>query len=276
MGRKNDHDEELTPWQKASGQSSLGTNSPKKKIKRRLVKDYQIRNFRRMWPFIIIFLMIICAMGFLISPISRVKSIKISGNEIVSIKQIKHYSPVKKGMSLFGVWGKTDKLAGELKDRSQRMQSVKINLVNFNRIHIKVEEYPTIGYLYTDGGYQPILKSGVIIKNKVLNPRDGFPVLKKFKNPKTLRRTIRQYRRINPPVRAAINTVSYSPVKSNRDRVYLQMNDGNKVFASISSFGDKMDYYPSINAKLKVKSIINLEVGAYSYPLTKHESKVKS
>ncbi|MFD1124916.1 cell division protein FtsQ/DivIB [Lentilactobacillus raoultii] len=275
MGKRNDHEEGLTPWQEAADK-----DEKKSRKKRRhpfwFLKGYQIRNFKRMSPLIILFIVIICIMSFLVSPISRVQQIKISGNEIVSVKQIKHYSPVKKGMSLLSVWGKTDQLANRLKQRSQRMQSVKIRLVHFNQIDIRVEEYPTIGYLYTNGGYQPILKSGVIIQNKVLNPRDGFPILKKFKNAHTLRRTIQQYRRISPPVRAVINTISYSPVKSNRDRVFLQMNDGNRVYASIASFGDKMDYYPSINSRLKVKSVINLEVGAYSYPITKHQTKNKS
>lgn len=273
MSKKHDHDEELTPWQQAAKKVGHKAAPPKKRVRHRFMKGYQVRNFKRMWPLILLFVAIICVMIFLISPISKVKSIRITGNEIVSTKQIKRDSPIKKGQPLLGVWGKTNQLAGQLKRQSRRMQSVKISLNHFNRVTIRVEEYPTIGYLYTNGGYQPILKSGVIIKNKVLNPRDGFPILRKFKNPKTLRRTIRQYRRISAPVRAAINTISYSPVKSNRDRVYLQMNDGNKVYASVASFGDKMDYYPSINAKLKTRSIINLEVGAYSYPITKKTPK---
>lgn len=241
-----------------------------------LFHHYQIRNLKKMWPLIILTIIIIGCMAFLISPYSKVKSVDISGNEIISVKQIKHYSPVKKGTSLFSVWGKQKKLAKRLKQRSQRMQSVKVKLVNFNQVKIKVEEYPTIGYLYDHRGYEPILQSGVIIKTKVLNPRDGFPVLKKFHDPKKLKRTIKQYRRINPPVRAVINTISYSPTKSNPDRIFLQMTDGNKVYASISSFGDKMDYYPSINSKLKVKSIINMEVGAYSYPIAKKQSAVNT
>ncbi|WP_243674402.1 cell division protein FtsQ/DivIB [Lentilactobacillus kisonensis] len=146
--------------------------------------DYQIRNLKKMSPLIILAVVVIAWMAFLVSPYSKVKSVAVSGNEIVSVKQIKHYSPVKKGTSLFSVWGKQEKLAKALKDRSQRMQSVTLKLVNFNQIKIKVEEYPTIGYLYVHRGYEPILQSGVIIKTKVLNPSDGFPVLKKFHNPK--------------------------------------------------------------------------------------------
>lgn len=237
-----------------------------------LFRDFQNRNFKKMWPLVTLIALILLMMIFMISSYSRVKSVRVTGNEIVSDKQVKGFSPVKKGTSLFAVWGKTDKLAQSLKQRSMRMQSVKMKVVHFNQVKIKVEEYPTIGYLYVHGGYQPILKSGVIIKDKVLNPKAGFPVLKKFKNPEKLRRTIKQYRRISPPVRAVMNTISFSPSKSNPDRIFIQMSDGNKVYASISTFGDKMDYYPSINSKLKVKSVINLEVGAYSYPITKKKS----
>lgn len=237
-----------------------------------LFRDFQNKNAKKMWPLVLLITVILLVMIFMISSYSRVQKVTVTGNEIVSDKQIKGFSPVKKGTSLFAVWGKTDKLAQSLKQRSMRMQTVKMKLVNFNQVKIKVEEYPTIGYLYVRGGYQPILKSGVIIKGKVLNPKAGFPVLKKFKNPEKLRRTIKQYRRIDPPVRAVMSTISFSPTKSNPDRIFIQMSDGNKVYASISTFGDKMDYYPSINSKLKVKSVINLEVGAYSYPMTKKQT----
>ncbi len=250
----------------------MGTQKQSQQDQGHLFRDFQIRNVKKMWPLVTLLIVILMVIIFMISSYSRVKSVTVSGNEIVSDQQIKGFSPVKKGTSLFAVWGKTDKLAKSLKDRSMRMQSVKMKLVHFNQVKIAVEEYPTIGYLYVSGGYQPILKSGVIIKGKVLNPKAGFPVLKGFKNPKKLRRTIKQYRKISPPVRAVINTISYSPTKSNPDRIYLQMSDGNKVYASISSFGDKMDYYPSISSKLKVKSVVNLEVGAYSYPITKKQS----
>lgn len=266
MGKKNDNKTNMTPWQQAS--QHVGQD-PVTKQKQHFLKAYQRHNLKKMSPLILLALLIIAVMGFFISPYSRVSSVRITGNEIVSIKQIKHYSPIKKGTPLISVWGKTEKMAAELKKRSQRMQSVEIKLLHFNQVTIKVAEYPTIGYLYGNGGYQPILKSGVIIKDKVLNPRAGFPILKKFHNAKRLRRTVQQYRRIDPPVRASIGTISYSPTKSNPDRVFLHMHDGNRVYASIDSFGDKMDYYPSINSKLKVKSIINLEVGAYSYPITK-------
>lgn len=272
MGKKGDQKGHLTPWQRAVQQTHKQEAGPSQP-KRHLLADFQIQNLQRMWPLLVGLVVIIGVMIFFVSPISKVQKVTISGNEIVSVKQIKHFSPVKKGTPLLSVWGKRKSLAASLKKRSQRMASVKMTLPSFNTVHIQVEEYPTIGYLYRDRGYQPILKSGVIIKNKVLNPRDGFPILRKFQNPAKLRRTIRQYRRIDPPVRAAINTISYSPVKSNQDRVFIQMNDGNRVYASISSFGDKMDYYPSINAKLKTKSVINLEVGAYSYPITKSPSK---
>ncbi|GHP15002.1 hypothetical protein YK48G_24270 [Lentilactobacillus fungorum] len=250
----------------------VGSKNEIPESKKGLFRRYQIRNLKKMSPLIIVVLLIILFMAFLISPYSKVQSVKVSGNEIISVKQIKQYSSVKIGTSLFSVWGKENKLARALKNRSQRMQTVHLKLVHFNQVKIRVEEYPTIGYLYVHKGYEPILQSGVIIKTKVLNPRAGFPVLKKFHEPKKLRRTIKQYRRIDPPVRAVINTISFSPTKSNPDRVFLQMTDGNKVYASISSFGDKMDYYPSISAKLKVKSMINMEVGAYSYPITKNKS----
>lgn len=48
------------------------------------------------------------------------------------------------------------------------------------------------------------------------------------------------------------------------------MNDGNQVIASIDTFAEKMQYYPSIVSKMNYTGVVDLEVGAYSYPYGKN------
>ncbi|KLD61000.1 cell division protein FtsQ, partial [Lactiplantibacillus plantarum] len=67
-------------------------------------------------------------------------------------------------------------------------------------------------------------------------------------------------------VKHNISEIKFAPNKANPERVHLYMNDGNEVYATISTFASKMAYYPGIVAKMKTKGVINLEVGAYSYP----------
>ena len=44
------------------------------------------------------------------------------------------------------------------------------------------------------------------------------------------------------------------------------MNDGNEVYAVLNTFAKKMKYYPEISASMKKRGIVDLQVGAYSYP----------
>ena len=197
MGRKK-QTQGLTPWQQAVQKEKLAgkpdwyrkAKNKKQASGKRLLASYQIRNFKRFWPFLTGVILLIGCMVFLVLPISRVAKVRITGNQIVSKSQLQHYFPVKSGDSMFKVWGKKTKLADQLKKSSQRVESAEVATFNFNNVQVKVSEYPTIGYLYQAGGFQPILKSGVIINKKILNPQAGYPILKNFKDAKILQETI--------------------------------------------------------------------------------------
>ncbi|WP_283678882.1 cell division protein FtsQ/DivIB [Lentilactobacillus sp. Marseille-Q4993] len=281
MGKNKKDSSELTPWEKAAADSSEPESQQHKARQRKhkdhkpLLKEFQRRNLKRLSP--IVFLMIVAILGlvFLLTPISRVQSVEVTGNKVVASSSLLRYTSIKKGNSLMTIWTQRKRLEAEMKSRSQRLENVDIKLSQFNHVKIAVKEYPTIGYLYAHHGYQPILKSGVIINTKILNPKTGFPILRDFKNPSKLKAGISQYKKITPNVRALIVTINYAPKKDNDNRIVLQMHDKNTVYAVLKTFGDKMNYYPSMVQKFKTPRIIDLQVGAYSYPksLKKRESQ---
>lgn len=43
------------------------------------------------------------------------------------------------------------------------------------------------------------------------------------------------------------------------------MNDGNTVYATMDTFGSKINYYPGIAAQMPTKGVVDLQYGAYSY-----------
>ncbi|WP_268913778.1 cell division protein FtsQ/DivIB [Lentilactobacillus sp. SPB1-3] len=279
MAKKKKDEEELTPWERLNNEAQAKNKRDKKKISGRNIKipkvqlkKFQIRNLKRFSPLIGLLVVVLLVCVFFITPYSRVSRVTITGNEMISATNIKKYTTIQPNNSLLKVWGHKQSLAREIKDKSQRLASVKVSTSNFNDVNIRVKEYPTIGYLYVNHGYQPILKSGVILNNKVLNPTADYPIVKNFKNPKILKRCIAQYKKIQPNVRANIITVNYSPTKLNNDRVVLKMHDKNMVLGTIKTFGNKMNYYPSMAQSLTAKSVIDMQVGAYSYPIAKKKS----
>ncbi|MCY9807610.1 FtsQ-type POTRA domain-containing protein [Lentilactobacillus senioris] len=276
-------DQQLTPWQ-AAHQASQETssngkwrrrNSQFKKQNRKSRKSTKIhflsaiqrQNLKVGWPFVVFLLLLIGVLTYLVLPISSINDVIVHGNRYTSSTNIRKKSQALGQKSLV-VFGQTKQIATRITKSDSRIQSVVAKVTGPQQVTLTVKEYPVIGYLYADGGYQQILQSGTILNSKVLNPKDGYPVLKKFKKADVLRRVIKQYRKIGPTIRANINSISSSPTTTNPDRIYIQMSDGNQVYATIDTFGTKMAYYPSITSKLKNKSVIDMEVGAYSYPIS--------
>ena len=58
-----------------------------------------------------------------------------------------------------------------------------------------------------------------------------------------------------------------------KSQVIFVMKNGNVVIGNISTIKRKLKYYNEINNKVKRNSLIDLEVGAYSRPLTSSEKR---
>ncbi len=247
-------------------------DSNKKAAPKMTPKSFRQKNWRMMRPFVLIITLIVLFSGFFISPFGHINKVNVLGDQFVPASEVKRGLPIKAGDSMLRIWGHKNKLATQIKNSNQRMKTVAVSTSNFNDVNVYVKEYPVIGYLQVGQGYKPILKSGVITDTTILNPQSGFPILMNFKDGSLLRLTTSQYKNINPSVRASIISITFSPTSSNSQRIILKMVDKNIVYATISTFGDKMNYYPSIASNLKVKSGVDLEVGAYSYPLSQNSS----
>ena len=280
-----DDDKQLTPWQaahKASQDTSFpptekNTSSNKRTNSRRTKKKQSTKshffsatrrqNVKIGWPFVVGLLLIISGLVYLATPMSDINQVVIRGNRYASARSIKNNSQAM-GKKTIIVLGGVRKIAQSVTEKDSRIKTADAKVTGPQQLTLTVKEYPVIGYLYEDGGYRQILQSGAILNSKVLNPSDGYPVLKKFKKAGVLKRVIKQYRKIGPTIRANINSISSAPTKTNPDRIFIQMSDGNEVYATIDTFGTKMAYYPSITSKLKAKSVIDMGVGAYSYPIS--------
>ena len=67
-------------------------------------------------------------------------------------------------------------------------------------------------------------------------------------------------------VKTNVSEFYNAPTKLNPYRIKIDMNDGNKVIADMRTVKSKLKYYPGMAAQMKKKGVIDLEIGAYSYP----------
>ncbi|WP_318765914.1 cell division protein FtsQ/DivIB [Lactiplantibacillus carotarum] len=270
--------EQLTPWERYQQRADendaaakrkhfnwsgkrlrIGDKLPKLKTQRRRLVA------KRATLLISLFLIGILIAGYFISPLSHVQRVTVSGTDKLTTQQVTSATKIYPGVSLWAVVGH-DRTTSQLANRKNpQIGKVTTKLSGVNNIHIKVHEIRIAGYLVNGNHYQRVLENGLILKTSYSQPGGGSPIYANFKSGHRLERMIAQYAKLPSAVKHNISEIKFSPSKANPERVHLYMNDGNEVYATISTFASKMTYYPGIVAKMKAKGIINLEVGAYSY-----------
>ncbi|MDT7014776.1 cell division protein FtsQ/DivIB [Levilactobacillus namurensis] len=271
---------ELTPWeayQSRAAQRRKQAKTPKwfrhaKRIGDKLPRLRHQRNrqlARRLTALLSGFMVVILVMVYLVSPLSHVSSVRVTGRQALSTRQVTTAVQIQRGDSIFNVLGHQRRLARQALKRNNRLKRVKISFQQPNRVRVRVVEYVTAGYVMRQGRYYEVLENGIVSHQSDAQPESGTPVYGSFKSTKTLHRVILQYAQLPAAIKRNISEIHDAPTKADPDRIHLFMNDGNEVYARIDTFATKMAYYPSIASKMKQKGVVNLEVGAYSAPFKK-------
>ncbi|ETY73931.1 cell division protein FtsQ/DivIB [Lactiplantibacillus fabifermentans] len=255
----NHADEEKRHFKWSGKRIRIGDKLPKLKTQRRKLVT------KRAALLIGLFLMGIIIAGYFISPYSHIQKVTISGTEKLTTKQVEHATNIKPGVSVWAVIGHDTATSKAALKANPQVGKVSTKLVGYNQIKVKVNEIRIAGYLVTGSHYQRVLENGRILSTTYSQPGGGYPIYNNFKSGARLQKMIAQYAKLPSAVKHNISEIRYAPNKANPERVHLYMNDGNEVYATISTFASKMTYYNGIVAKMKTKGIINLEVGAYSY-----------
>ncbi|CAJ1228571.1 cell division protein FtsQ/DivIB [Lactiplantibacillus xiangfangensis] len=279
---KDKRPEQLTPWERYQRRAEQNEAQSKKSHFSRWGKQLRIGDklpklktqrrrlvVKRAALLISLFLMGIVIAGYFISPLSHVQQVKVSGTDGLTVKQVTRATKIQPGVSIWAVIGHDQRTSHQAKQQNPQIGKVTTKLVGLNQIHIKVNEIRVAGYLVDGNHYQRVLENGLILKTSYLQPGGGSPIYANFKSGARLEKMIAQYAKLPSAVKHAISEIKFAPTTSNPQRIHLYMNDGNEVYATISTFASKMTYYPGIVAKMKTKGIINLEVGAYSYSFKK-------
>lgn len=266
--------QELTPWEKAQ----LERNKKRQKEKK---SPFKKQNFSRQLPqlknvhkkrlkkrgllLLTIFTVITSVSLYLILPVSRVKNIVITGVNKQTQKDILKSSKIMKGDFLIETWFKNSEIKKRIKQENGTVKYAKIVEKNRN-VKINILEYSTVGYVYQDKKYYALTKNGAVSKATVANVTGNMPTIYDFKSTKNLKLIAKQLSLISQNLQEAISEIHATPTKADSGKILVYMNDGNEVIATIGTFAKKMAYYPSIVAKMNGTGIVDLEVGAYSYP----------
>lgn len=207
------------------------------------------------------------------SNLSLVDTITVTGTQVIPEQKIIDASQLNGNSNVFKTQLQSQKMIQKIKKKQPKIKSVKFSISRFNQINLKVDEYRTVGYLLNKNKYQAILENTQVLSNQLTQSDDAGPVFTHFKQDQYLTTTIKAYMKFDKSVQSAISEIKYAQKKHNPNRIYLYMNDGNKIVADMQTIDQKIKYYATLAKQMKEKGIIDLEVGAFSKPYASQENK---
>lgn len=257
----------LTELEKRSAQAQRVASKSVHHIGYRLPQlrwhHYKI-NGERVFKLVFLFGIVLLLALYVISPLSKVKTVTVKGNDQLNQLRIEHATQIYPGRFIWGIWIHQQQICRQTRLRQPRLASVKIKITGPQSVYLTVRENALLGMAHLGQENYAVLADGRL--QKVTSKYQvGINYQYFTGHRQALKQVARQLSKLKPAVRDGISTVVYRPTKEMPERIILYMRDGNTVLANQHTVGNKMSYYPAIAANMKQAGVINLQVGAYSY-----------
>jgi len=229
---------------------------------------------QRYIPIVIINLLIIIIMSYLISPLSKVATIVVKGNEAVYDQQIIEESGIRSKDSVLELMRKKDTTAENIVQNLPQVSESSVDISGFNEVIIQVKEYNTVAYIAKEQSYLRVLENGTVLDEEYNVSIGNQPVLTKFEEGAALDRMIEELSKIDMPILNLISEIELVTDRENSLFIRVYMNNGNRVLSLIPTFSEKIPYYPqmvkAVNGK---KGVFDMEAGVYFTPFVDEETE---
>ena len=216
-----------------------------------------------------IFLFAILSLLYFQSSYSKIQQINISGNVLLDEQSYLNFTRLDINDSMWGF--KTEEIERKI-EKNEWVQDVIVERKLLTTVNITIKEWPKVAYIEQQQILYPILENGYVFeKMHVTEPIDA-PLFINFSDEKLRKKIVKQLAKLKPEVLALISQVNSNATEVDPYGIILYMNDGYEVRAEISTFANKLNYYPSIVAQIEEeefeKGIIDIEVGSYYRPFS--------
>ena len=226
---------------------------------------------RRLVFYLSIFFILISVIIYIQSPLSDVKTVKVTGNHYVTDEKVTELA----GLDDFpNIWTISKKDMKKDLKAYPLIQSVEIDKKLPQTVQVNVEEYDLVGYVKQDEYYLPVLENGEKISEiKSKTMQGNAPLILDFTEGAYLEKMSEELNKLPRSIRNLISEIHWTPKGENKNKILLYMNDGFMVDGTIRNFSEKMKVYPSIVSQLPEdeKGIIHIGVGAYFESFTSEE-----
>ena len=218
----------------------------------------------------VLLFIIILILIYMFTPLSKVNSVKIAGNDNVSKSTIDKAINVKSSSRMYTY--STTKAKNNLED-NELIKSAEVKKVFPNKLSVKVTEKQIVAMVQKKDNYVPILEDGSELKNYDGNATDDGPILEGFEKDKK-EKIIHELSSMPANVRSMIAEIKYDPQENAQSQIKLFTTDEIQIVGNLNTIANKMKYYPQMSqslerdesGNLKKSGYIDLSVGASFIP----------
>jgi cell division protein FtsQ len=217
-------------------------------------------------------------MLYFISPFSKLEKVEVLGAINLPKSEIIKAAKLAENRGILRQFLRKSVYEKNIKKFSPRISSAEIKFSGINHFVIKLEEYREIAYEVDKKSkkYRPFLSTGKLMNELKKRPKGDIPKLKNFNSSeKRITSVMKECLKLEDSLRLLITGITLTPIPSNPTLVVLSMKDGNEIKISSEDISSRLNFYPKIVKEMKEKGIVNMEVGAYSYPFSKKKDEEK-
>ncbi|WP_288299813.1 cell division protein FtsQ/DivIB [uncultured Lactobacillus sp.] len=228
---------------------------------------------RRLGLIMSVSVLAIAGLGYYISPLANISTVKVIGASDLPIKGIVKASKIKASDKVFDYLFQQKDLSQKLSKKYPEIESAQAHLGHVNQLILQINERKTVGYLKDGDDYRKILSNGKLGSTAITWAKvdQDRPIFVGYNKATSLKEDLNLFNSLPKSFQNQVKLLSGNTRR--KSQVILVMKDGNVIIGSTVTLKSKLKYYDEIKVKAGKNSLIDLEIGAFSRPLTSSEKK---
>ncbi|WP_440867972.1 cell division protein FtsQ/DivIB [Staphylococcus shinii] len=218
----------------------------------------------------VLLFIIILILIYMFTPLSKISSVEISGNDNTSKNTINKAINVKDNSRMY-TYSTTN--AQNKLEESTLIKSAEVKKHFPNKLTVKVSEKQIVALTKKKDNYLPVLEDGTELEDYDGNATDNGPILEGFEKDKK-EKIIQALSEMPAKVRGMIAEIKFDPQENAQNQIKLFTTDDIQILGNLNTIGKKMKYYPQMSqslerdesGELKKAGYIDLSVGASFIP----------
>lgn len=206
---------------------------------------------------------------YFVTPLGTYKKVRVTGNHQVSSDSIVKKSQISSKDYLLTTVLYAADYANNIKNSNPWIKSANLHFDFPYHLVITVEEYKHIGYVQQGENYYSVLSSGEVVNSSISEQElPEYSTIIRLSDRELIKSLVHQLVQLDPDLLGTIQEISLSPSKATNDLLSLEMKGGNQILVPLTEISFKVPYYSKIARQLMFPSVVDMEVGIYSYPRT--------